>query len=43
MDYICANCGRDVDYNENFIACSYCNSRIVIKKRPSIPREVSTD
>ena len=44
MAYICAHCGKKVKELEGgFTRCPYCGSRIFIKSRPNIPREVSTD
>jgi len=43
MAYVCVECGKDVDSVASGVRCPYCGSRRVIKKRPNIPIEVSTD
>ncbi|MFI5412865.1 MAG: DNA-directed RNA polymerase subunit P [Candidatus Micrarchaeales archaeon] len=44
MTYICAKCGKSIkQLDNNMIRCSYCGSRILLKKRPNVSREVSTD
>lgn len=44
MAYICAHCGRTITKLDNFVRCSYCGSKILLKGRSkSLSREVSTD
>lgn len=43
MAYICSRCGKTIKAFETFIRCSYCGNRILIKQRPNIVKEVSTD
>jgi DNA-directed RNA polymerase subunit RPC12/RpoP len=43
MAYVCVECGRDVELVNVNIRCPYCGSRRVIKKRPGLPIDVSTD
>jgi DNA-directed RNA polymerase subunit RPC12/RpoP len=43
MAYICAYCGKKIKQLDNFIRCSYCGYRILVKSRPNLAREVSTD
>lgn len=37
------NCGREIEQLGVLVRCDYCGGRRLLKKRPSIPREVSTD
>lgn len=43
MAYICPKCGRKQKQLDNNVRCGYCGYRIIIKGRPNISREVSTD
>ncbi len=43
MSYVCISCGREIEQLDNFVRCPYCGGRRLVKKRPTIPREVSTD
>ncbi len=43
MVYICTSCGKEIKALEGFTRCTYCGGRILVKKRPGIAREVSTD
>ncbi len=43
MVYVCQNCGKELDEVNQFITCVNCGGRILIKKRSSLAREVSTD
>lgn len=43
MAYICTNCGKKVKQLEGGVRCQYCGSRKIIKARPNLSREVSTD
>ncbi|MCL4372302.1 DNA-directed RNA polymerase subunit P [Candidatus Marsarchaeota archaeon] len=43
MSYVCVNCGKEIDKLESFIRCPYCGGRRLVKKRPNVPREISTD
>jgi DNA-directed RNA polymerase subunit RPC12/RpoP len=43
MTYVCAHCGNKVKSIDNFVRCTYCGHRVLIKGRPNIVREVSTD
>ena len=43
MAYICARCGKKQKGLDNFVRCSYCGSRILVKSRPNLSTEVSTD
>jgi DNA-directed RNA polymerase subunit RPC12/RpoP len=43
MSYKCTQCGRKIPKIEGFVRCPYCGSRILIKDRPNISKEVSTD
>ncbi len=44
MAYVCPKCKRSIkQLDNNVIRCSYCGSRILLKKRPNISREVPTD
>ncbi len=43
MGYACSRCGRKVKLIDQFIRCTYCGSRVLIKERPNIAREISTD
>jgi len=40
MGYICIKCKRKV---KEGLRCLYCGSRIIVKERPSIAKEISTD
>ncbi|MGC8586075.1 MAG: DNA-directed RNA polymerase subunit P [Candidatus Micrarchaeia archaeon] len=43
MAYVCAHCGKKIKDPGQFIRCPYCGYRVLIKARPNIPKEVSTD
>jgi DNA-directed RNA polymerase subunit RPC12/RpoP len=43
MSYICTKCGRETKNIEDFVRCPYCGNKILIKGRPNIPREITTD
>lgn len=43
MAYVCVHCRKKIKDLENSIRCPYCGSRIFVKARPNLPREVSTD
>ncbi len=43
MAYVCTHCGKKIKQIENFVRCPYCGSRVLVKSRPNIPRDVSTD
>jgi DNA-directed RNA polymerase subunit RPC12/RpoP len=43
MAYVCAYCGKKAKQLDNFIRCSYCGYRILIKGRTNLAREVTTD
>ncbi|MCL4381472.1 DNA-directed RNA polymerase subunit P [Candidatus Marsarchaeota archaeon] len=43
MTYVCAQCKKKLAQEEGALRCPYCGSRIFVKERPNIPREVSTD
>ncbi len=44
MPYVCTNCGKKIKaLDTGFVRCQYCGSRVIVKSRPNIPREVSTD
>ena len=43
MPYVCAHCGNKIKAMDNFVRCNYCGHRVLVKARPSIAREVSTD
>jgi DNA-directed RNA polymerase subunit RPC12/RpoP len=43
MVYVCAHCGKKVKQLDNYVRCSYCGYKVLVKARPSVPREVSTD
>ncbi|MCL4383106.1 MAG: DNA-directed RNA polymerase subunit P [Candidatus Marsarchaeota archaeon] len=43
MAYICQNCGKEVTDITYFITCVNCGGRILVKKRPSLAKEISTD
>ncbi|MCL4362901.1 DNA-directed RNA polymerase subunit P [Candidatus Marsarchaeota archaeon] len=43
MAYICASCGKESKSLEKFVLCPYCGGRMMLKKRPNVSREVSTD
>ncbi|MGD0729243.1 MAG: DNA-directed RNA polymerase subunit P [Candidatus Micrarchaeaceae archaeon] len=43
MAYICIKCGKKQKGLESNVRCSYCGSRILLKSRPNLAREVSTD
>ncbi len=43
MPYVCTGCGKKIKQLDGFIRCQYCGSRVIVKSRPNISREVSTD
>jgi DNA-directed RNA polymerase subunit RPC12/RpoP len=43
MPYKCVNCGKEIKQLENFVRCRYCESRILLKSRPNIAKEITTD
>lgn len=43
MGYICAKCGKKVEGIDNFVRCTYCGSKILLKSRPNIAREVPAE
>jgi len=43
MAYVCAKCGKKQKSLEGGVRCNYCGSRIIVKGRPNLSREVSTD
>jgi DNA-directed RNA polymerase subunit RPC12/RpoP len=43
MAYICIKCGKKMKQIDNFVRCQYCGGRILIKERPNMPKEISTD
>ena len=43
MAYVCAYCGKKQKQIDGFIRCGYCGYRILVKSRPNLAREVSTD
>jgi DNA-directed RNA polymerase subunit RPC12/RpoP len=43
MAYVCAHCGKQIKQFDSFVRCTYCGFRILVKKRPNIAKEVSTD
>ncbi len=43
MAYVCAKCGKKQKQLDNNVRCSYCGSRIIVKGRPNLSREVPTD
>ena len=43
MAYVCTRCGKKMKQIENFVRCQYCGSRILVKSRPNMAREASTD
>ncbi|MEM0201088.1 MAG: hypothetical protein QXD23_01660 [Candidatus Micrarchaeaceae archaeon] len=44
MAYVCMHCGKELKTLEkNTIRCSYCGYRVLVKKRSSLTKEVSTD
>jgi DNA-directed RNA polymerase subunit RPC12/RpoP len=43
MAYICAKCKRKQKASDTGVRCSYCGSRMIVKSRPNISREVKTD
>jgi DNA-directed RNA polymerase subunit RPC12/RpoP len=43
LAYACTHCGKKIKQLESFIRCPYCGGRILLKERPNIAREVTTD
>lgn len=43
MAYICARCGKKQKQTDNFVRCSYCGYRILVKSRPNLSREIPTE
>ncbi|MDE1865256.1 MAG: zinc-ribbon domain-containing protein [Candidatus Micrarchaeota archaeon] len=43
MPYVCAHCGNKIKQVDSFVRCNYCGHRVLVKSRPGIAREVSTD
>ncbi len=43
MAYVCIKCGKKIKQLERNVRCSYCGSRILLKSRPNLSNEVSTD
>lgn len=43
MGFVCSKCGKKVKQFEGFVRCSYCGSRVLVKDRPNIAKEVTTD
>jgi len=43
MAYVCAKCGKKAKTLESNVRCSYCGGRIMVKSRPNLSNEVSTD
>jgi DNA-directed RNA polymerase subunit RPC12/RpoP len=43
MAYVCAHCGKKIKQLDQFVRCSYCGSRVLVKGRPNLAREVPTD
>lgn len=43
MAYVCNFCGKKVKQLDNFMRCTYCGARMLIKSRPNLSREISSD
>ncbi len=44
MDYRCAQCGEPQRFNnERGLQCDKCGSRIFIKERPNVKKELGSD
>ncbi len=43
MPYVCIHCGKKIKQMGNFVRCEYCGSRVMVKSRPNLSREASTD
>lgn len=43
MAYVCLNCGKEIEDIKYFISCVNCGSRILVKRRSNLAKEVSTD
>lgn len=43
MAYVCSKCGKVIKSFENFVRCTFCGNRVLIKQRPNIAKEVPTD
>lgn len=43
MAYVCSKCGKKTKEITGFTRCIFCGNRILIKERPNIAREVTTD
>ncbi len=43
MPYVCTHCGKKMKSLDGFVRCQYCGSRIMVKSRPNVSREVKTD
>ncbi len=43
MAYVCSHCGKKIKQLDQFVRCSYCGSRVLVKGRPSLSVEASTD
>ena len=43
MVYVCAKCGKKIENVDEFVRCTFCGGKILLKSRPNIAREVPTD
>jgi DNA-directed RNA polymerase subunit RPC12/RpoP len=43
MAYVCSKCGKKMKTIDNYTRCTFCGARILLKERPNLSKEVSTD
>ncbi len=43
MGYVCAKCGKKIKTLDKFARCAFCGNRILVKERPNVAKEVSSD
>jgi DNA-directed RNA polymerase subunit RPC12/RpoP len=43
MAYVCTKCGKKTKQLDNSARCQYCGSRINVKSRSNLSREITTD
>ncbi|MCL5440368.1 MAG: DNA-directed RNA polymerase subunit P [Candidatus Marsarchaeota archaeon] len=43
MAYICMHCSKETKTIEGFVRCVYCGGRILLKSRPNLQKEITTD
>ncbi|MCL4389529.1 DNA-directed RNA polymerase subunit P [Candidatus Marsarchaeota archaeon] len=40
---MCVHCGKKIKQLDGFVRCQYCGSRVIVKGRSSVAKEIKTD